>query len=246
MEKGSIGSIFTTPIVIMTNPNNSQPTDAQILKIAKNLLDSNPENLLRGEQEMLQTFCSGTTALQTALKEAVLGIFQAVTLRQQEAQRQKQEQNALLRRAAQAKEKVLSGDLSDVLPADLPAIAARLTPEEISSSLWLIVANFVLAQCEEHMSNRALYLYNDPCNTYCFGLRRKFSRKAIERMIVHCGEEAEEKIAFLPPERGSRYWTMISRNSRAYTLAQRTAEAEAEAQAQAQAEARPRFSGPRS
>jgi hypothetical protein len=165
-----------------------------------------------------------------------LGIFHAVDLRRQEALRQLQEREAFLARAEAARDQILKGDLSGLTAQDLPAIVAGLTPEEIGSSLWLIMAQVALAQREEHMRNMVEYLFNHPCNTYCLGLRKKFSSHAIRIMIIDYGEEAEEKIAFLPPERGSRYWNRISRNSWAYSWAQ----AEAEAAAKAQAQARPR------
>jgi hypothetical protein len=124
-----------------------------------------------------------------------------------------------------------------VLPEDLPAIVAGLTENELQQSQWLMTANLTIALREQKMMDMVEYLWNDPCNTYVFGLRRKFSRQKLLEIVLDCGEDAAERVAFLPPEGGSLYWHRISRNSRAYREQRAKDKAKAKAEAQAQAEA---------
>jgi hypothetical protein len=235
MEKVAVDFPVTLTVITMTTPNNSISKQPQ----PNTLINGIPYRYFSVDDQDVATDwlnaasdrarAAIVTAEEAAFQTAQAAWTQEQQRKQQEEAAQRQlEQDALLRRAEEAKDRILKGVLSGLSPEDLPAIAAALTPEEEIGSLWLIVANLALAQREEHMRNMAEHLFYHPCNTFCFGLRRKFSRQKLLEIVLACGDDAAERVAFLPPEGGSRYWTMISRNSRAYKEHMR-AKAEAEA-----------------
>ena len=142
---------FLHPPRVMTTPKPL--TDEQIkVRVTNLLVDS--QDLTEKAIATLTTW-RDTPAVRDNLKSAVLGIFQAVDERRAQILRKEQQDQALKDRALKAKDKILAGDLSGILPQDLPAIAAGLTPEEMQNSLWLILAGVALAQREEQRMNLA-------------------------------------------------------------------------------------------